>query len=122
VEALTQALRLANEEVVSLRQQCDDLRSLTHGLHFTGNRPLDSPIERPMQIGSPASGISSLDLPHPVPSNTAAIDLPPEVENMTGDQARQTLAVRNMYHHTNQLTMVSAVYLTKSVTPFDLST
>jgi hypothetical protein len=89
MEALTRALRLANAEVVNLRRQCDNLRSLVHGHASIGNSPPDSPVLRPIYSNFPNSSVSSLDqLPNPT-----AIVVPPEVADLTENQARQALAV-----------------------------
>ena len=95
MEALTQALRLANEEVDNLRRQCYDLRALTQGLRSTAAH---SPVLRPLYDGSEASDQADY---HPGSSIPARIDIPPEIAELTGDEARQALAVGRYFRYSS---------------------
>ena len=92
MEALTQALTLAKTEVIKLRQQCDALRALTLGSHSTGDRPAHPPKLGPL-YDDPKSNTPDQAQLHPAPFRPTRSDIPLEIAELTGDEARQVLAV-----------------------------
>ena len=89
MEALTQALSLANAEVKALRDQCDDLRST---------------VQR-TRSGNPPKNFSKMTPPMPAPtSSRKQSENFPEIAYMNEDEAKKTLAVRVIYPNlTSQL-------------------
>lgn len=86
VEALSQALRLANAEVKELRDQCDDLRSMVSPLQRTGYG--DSVKNSPKV--PPPTGFHYT-------SSRKQSGLPPEIADLSEDEAKEALVVRAIY-------------------------
>lgn len=98
LEALTQALRLANSEVIELRRQCDDLRNIVSSQDHAGNRLQNPTASRPPYNSYPNPGeerniSSQIPLNNPKPPAAANI-MYSEVAAMSGEDAKQALTVR----------------------------
>lgn len=88
VETLNQALRLANEEVMNLRRQCEELRSHSRMPNSIGVRSRNSQPhnDRDTSSSNPENKTQSQNSQH----------IPDEIAALTGEEAKDALTVRGL--------------------------